>query len=114
MEIEFYPPGDGQGPAFQYIFNLTEKERIIIFNGLDVIKTMEFPQAKQAGSIKKINKKEKIHEFIIGDHRLTFFVINRACWILHGFRKKSQKTPPGEIKIAINLKYKLLQELGEK
>ena len=113
MEIYFYPPGDDDFNTFSYICDLTEKQRRILFKGLQTIEQLGFSNGKKTQSIKSLNKKEKIYEFIIGNHRLLFCVIRKKCWVLHGFLKKSQKTNKRDIQTAINLKYKLLNLLNK-
>lgn len=38
--------------------------------------------------------KGRIRELIVHDYRIVFFAIKQRIYVVDGFRKKSQKTPP--------------------
>lgn len=41
-----------------------------------------------------------IRELIAGNHRVTYFGLNKSLYFIEGFRKKSKKTPKTKINFA--------------
>ena len=81
MEIEFFTTSSGEKPARDFLDELSPKMRAKM---LDKIRYLhELGQAE--GNISRI---------------LYFFVIGDKAVLTHGFIKKTQNTPPKEIKKA--------------
>ena len=66
---------------------------------------------KKIETLKSLDKENGIWEFVIGNHRFSTTPIKDVYWILHGFRKKTNKTPKREIQKAISIKNKLYKYL---
>ncbi len=106
MQIELWENERNRCPVGKYITDIKDKkvQKKILWaidllgeKGLLLIHT---------GYLLQINHKvETLHELRIkyrnNIYRILLIVINEAAWLLHAFTKKSNKTPPNEIEIAI-------------
>ena len=87
----------------EYIAGLDDATQGKIAANLEVMRTGDLitPHTKQLQG--------HLHELIIGNHRLIYFVIKSAVYFVCGFRKKTRKTPKREIEYALaihrNLKH---------
>lgn len=60
------------------------------------------PAGLPSGCIHEANKKDAILEFIKGSLRILYFMEGNTAFLVHGYIKKSQKTPSSETnKVAI-------------
>jgi phage-related protein len=81
-------------PAKEYLSTLDPDERAKIMSSIYVI---------QMGDLSSIHTKQlegPLRELIVGNHRVTYFVITRALYVVDGFRKKTAKTPKRHIDFA--------------
>ncbi|PHQ89613.1 MAG: hypothetical protein COB42_06665 [Sulfurimonas sp.] len=100
----FYETSNGNKPVREWLLPLNKKDRQII--GSD-IKTVEYafpigmPVCRKLGS-KLYEVRSDISSKRIA--RVIFAVVPEYMILLHGFIKKDQKTPKGEIDLALKRK----------
>lgn len=80
--------------AADYIGKLSETEEATL--GAQ-IKTMA---QGETGLVHTKQLDGPIRELILGNHRITYFVIKHTLYFVEGFRKKSKKTPKNKIDFA--------------
>jgi phage-related protein len=105
--ILFYEDRRGKSPALDFINALSAKDRAkvnIAFRLLAEFGTrLGMPHAKRIDG--------RLWELRPGDNRLFYFLhLENRFVVLHGFRKKSMKTPEKEIAIALRRMNELLEE----
>ena len=100
-DIVFYEKENGEIPVQEFLETLEVKKKAKALRGIDLLEEfgskLGMPQARQMEG--------KIWELRVifgGDISRIFYFIHtkRKIILLHGFVKKSDKTPPGEIEIA--------------
>lgn len=105
--IIFYTDHRGKCPPLEFINELPVEDQVRVRNVLRLLK--EFGIALSMPHAKHI--KGKLWELRPGSLRLFYFAfIDQQFVILHGYVKKSTKTPEGEIKIAMRRMNELLKE----
>jgi phage-related protein len=96
FSIEAYVQENGDSPATEWLDNLNQKERskfIALFKRLGDIGKI-YDETK----FKHLTGSDHIYEFKYDSNRvLSFFFKGKKVILTHGFTKKSQKTPSGEI-----------------
>lgn len=101
--VEFYETEKGERPSLDFINTLEVKLRAKVFRDLKLLEEkgneLRLPYYENLG--------DGIFELrtIQGNNivrNLYFFIIGKKIIITHGFRKKTQKTPPEEITKAKN------------
>lgn len=109
--VDFYESKSGNCPVKKYLLSLNPKSRSKILEAMDYLETfgidLKEPYVKYLGN--------KIFELRAKDHggiyRVLYFAASEKRFImLHGFTKKTQKTPKKEIMIALNRKKEFLNE----
>ena len=98
-QIEFFSTPDGSCPVLDFLSSLTKEERAKIRNHLRLLKEfgiqLGMPQARP------LKGHKPLWELRPMPNRLIYVAVSgRRFVIVHGFKKKSQKTPLKEIKIA--------------
>jgi phage-related protein len=106
--IVFYKDRHGKCPPLEFIEELPMMEQAKIRNALRLLHefgtNLSMPHAKRIQG--------KLWELRPGGIRLFYFVyIEQQFVILHGYRKQSQKTPSGEIEIALRRMQELMDEV---
>ncbi|WP_017294651.1 type II toxin-antitoxin system RelE/ParE family toxin [Geminocystis herdmanii] len=108
LTVIFYRSENNKEPVREWLKNLSQEEKKLIG---EAIKTVQFSYPIGMPLVRKIypdlwevriNLKNKIA-------RVFFSIQNQSMILLHGFIKKSQKTPNKELKIA-QIRLKNLQE----
>ncbi len=107
-QIEFFADSDGRSPVIEFINTLPAEERVKIRNQLRLLQEfgiqLGMPQARPLTTHKPLWELRPI------PNRLIYVAMTgRRFVILHAFKKKSQKTPPQEIRIA-EKRYEILLE----
>ena len=101
MEVEFYTTKKGDTPVADFLRSLNEKLEAKTVRTIDLLKEfgtdLREPNSKPLGDgIFELRTKHGKDLTRV----LYFFVHEGRAIITHGFIKKSQKTPPGEIETA--------------
>ena len=100
-KIIYYKNTQGRFPVFDFIENLDEKAKAKISNTLDLLK--EFGIRLGLPHVKKVTGTVLWELRILGSDSIRIFYIavtGKSFLLLHGFKKKKQKTDTKEIKIA--------------
>lgn len=100
-EIILYESLNGDKPIEDFILSLDEKAQNKIARTLDHLE--EFGTALGAPRLKKLAGTSLWELRILGHDSIRIFYVTitgKAFLLLHGFKKKTQKTPQKEIKIA--------------
>jgi phage-related protein len=99
IQVCFYRTPSGGEPVRDWLLKLSREERLTI--GTD-IKTVEFgwpvglPVCRSLGD-GLWEVRSSLRNRIA---RVLFCIEGETMWLLHGFVKKQQKTPPGEMDLA--------------
>jgi phage-related protein len=99
IQVSFYRLTSGKEPVRDWLMKLSREDRLAI--GTD-IKTVEFgwpvglPVCRSLGD-GLWEVRSTLHNRIA---RVLFCIEGGVMWLLHGFIKKQQKAPAGEINIA--------------
>ena len=106
-QIHFYEDHRGKLPALEYVNELPAKERARIHNTLQLLESygtaLGMPHARRIQG--------KLWELRPGANRLFYFAyIRRKFVVLHAFRKKTQRTPKREVRIALRRMQEILEE----
>ena len=99
LSVRFYTTSNGNEPVREWLKELSRVERQIIGND---IKTAQYGWPLGMPLIRKLDKglwevRSKLENRI---SRVIFTVYDNKMILLHGFIKKSQKTPVNELRIA--------------
>jgi len=101
-KIEYYSTPSGRTPVQEFIEELLDKPRSKVYNTLELL--AEFGLRLGLPHTKKVINTPLWELRVLGEQSLRFFyiaIVGQAFLLLHGFAKKSQKTPKNEIKIAL-------------
>ena len=99
IRVRFYRAASGREPVRSWLLKLRREDRLII--GTD-IKTVEFgwpvglPVCRSMGD-GLWEVRSSLNNRIA---RVLFCIEDQTMWLLHGFVKKQQKTPAGEMALA--------------
>ena len=101
-EIEYYVEDNGTSPVRAFILALDPKTRVRVQWSLDQLQVRNVmaraPLVKQVeGKIWELREESRGNIYRI----LYFFYHGRRIVLLHGFQKKTQKAPKGEIALAV-------------
>ena len=105
FDVEYYDLPNGDKPVEQFINSLDMKMRAKALGSIEILAefghTLREPYSKAIGN----GLFELRIKFASDITRIFyFFVVNNKIILTNGFVKKTQKTPPGEIALA--MKYK--------
>ncbi|HQQ63254.1 MAG TPA: type II toxin-antitoxin system RelE/ParE family toxin [Pseudomonadales bacterium] len=103
---KFYRTDAGNEPVRDFLLSLTAEDRKAI--GTD-IKTVQFGWPLGMPLVRKLDKDlwEVRSDIADGIARILFTVYNGQMVLLHAIVKKSQKTPPNDIRTANSRMHKL-------
>lgn len=107
-QIEYYKNQRGDEVVREFVNNLSPATKSKVIDTLDLLEQFGI-QIGQPHS-KKVRGTPLWELRILGESSVRIFYvakINKTFWLLHGFIKKSQKTPENEIKTALK-RYKEL------
>ncbi|MBP6945395.1 type II toxin-antitoxin system RelE/ParE family toxin [Patescibacteria group bacterium] len=115
MEIELWrPPPDRPQYVADFMNSLERKEeRDKIMEGLERLKYYGLPPLLRTKEVKKIEDGlfEIRSRYGKRKFRIMFCCYKERYWLLSGFVKKTQKTPPKEIRTAANRMRELKNKL---
>ena len=113
LRVSFYAELSGKEPVKEWLSDLEKKDRKII--GED-IKRVQFGWPLGMPLVKPLGKKlwEVRSTLNTRIARVIFTVYFGHMILLHGFIKKTQKTPPGDLELARKREQKLDRSLYEK
>ena len=110
-QVEFYADPRGKSPVVDFINGLPVQDRVRVRNALRLLR--EFGILLRLPHARPISGQPKLWELLAGGVRLFYFAhAGRRFIVLHGFRKKSAKTPAREIATAVRRMSRFL-ESGE-
>ena len=102
LEVYFYATVSGNEPVKEWLKSLPEEDRRTI--GCD-IKTVQYGYPIGMPLTRKLNGTNGLEEVRCklsnGIARIIFYVEDDTIVLLHGFVKKTQKTPQKELDVAI-------------
>lgn len=101
-KIDYYESGAGNKPVEEFINSLEEKAQVKITRTLELLE--EFGITISASHAKKLTGTPLWELRILGSDNLRIFYIAKhehSFLLLHGFKKKTQKTEKREIKVAL-------------
>ncbi len=97
--VELYVDGRGRCPVVEFLNDLPVVERGEVRNALRLLQ--EFGTLLGMPHARPLTGHRKLWELRAGPNRLLYFAfVDRRFVILHGFRKRTQKTPYQEIETA--------------
>lgn len=100
-KILLYKSPQGETPVNEFILSLELKAQSKIYNAIHLLKT--FGVSVGSPHIKKLAGTELWELRILGSDSIRILYIaitGKTFLLLHGFKKKKDKTPPKEIRIA--------------
>lgn len=100
-KILLYQTLQGDSPVKKFINSLEEKAQTKVYAAINLLR--EFGIRLGSPHVKKVTGTELWELRILGADSIRIFYIaitGRTFLVLHGFIKKTDKTPPKEIKIA--------------
>jgi len=100
-KILLYKTLQGETPVNEFILSLELKIQSKVYNAIHLLKT--FGVTVGSPHIKKLSGTELWELRILGSDSIRIFYIaiaRNSFLLLHGFKKKKDKTPPKEIRIA--------------
>ena len=101
-KISFYQSSNGKVPVKEYLKSLESIQVAKIRNILRLLE--EFGFSKPYVDTRKIKGKKYngLYEIKIGYSRILYFLyLNNECILLHGFTKKTNKSPRRELDTAL-------------
>jgi phage-related protein len=100
--VEFFTAGDDRNPVRDFIKSLEEKDRLKVLNLLHALK--EHGPALRMPHSRKMKNSDRLFELRTrgrNHHRIFYaFYTGQTVVILHGFTKKTLKTPKKELETA--------------
>lgn len=102
-DIQYYCLPDEASPVFEFIESLPEKAQAKLFRTIDLL--AEYGLQLREPHVKKLTSTSLWELRVLGEDSIRVFYIaveNSQFLMLHGFKKKGQKTPKNEIKVALN------------
>ncbi len=106
-EIELYEKPDDECPVLDFILSLNAKQQAKIYREIDLLEEfgndLYFPHVRKMEGKNNEPLWELRIQFASDAFRILYFMFyENHCVLLHGFKKKTEKTPPKELEIAIN------------
>ena len=100
-KVIFYTSASGQSPVEDFINGLDEDTQAQVFNSIELLQ--EYGVQLKGKHVRKLTGTPLWELRILGSQSVRIFYVaqhHQAFLLLHGFQKKSQKTPLKEIKVA--------------
>ena len=112
--VEFYEEDDGSSPVRAFLESLDAKTQLRFAWSIEQLRVRNV--AAREPLVRHVEDKiwELREESRTNIYRLLyFFFTGRRIVFLHGFQKKTQRTPRGEIEIALRRLSRFLQREGQ-
>jgi phage-related protein len=106
-EIELYEKANKESPVLDFIMSLNPKQQAKIYREIELLmkfgNELHFPHVRKMEGDKYNGLWELRIEFASEAFRIFYFMYyqNKSV-LLHGFQKKTEKTPIKELDIALN------------
>lgn len=100
-KVRFFQTARGEYPVKEFIEEQDEPTKTRI--NLSIRLLIDYAPFLKPPEIKKLQ--DKLYELRIQGKvsvRILYTVVDGEYYLLHAFKKQSQKTPPKEIKVALN------------
>jgi len=100
-KIELYENARGEKPVEEFFYSLDKKANLKIAHAFELLETFGIEGGYP--HVKKLAETDLWEYRILGSDSVRIFYVTmtgKIFLILHGFKKKKQKTPSKEIKIA--------------
>jgi phage-related protein len=113
-KVFWYTTENGRSPVEEGIDDLSQPDQAKIYAYIE--KLAEFGHRLGDHFVKHIDGKIKELRILVspGHYRIFFFFhFGEDFYLLHGFLKKTQKTPPGELAVARKRMNLVLTSIGE-
>jgi phage-related protein len=106
-EVELYEKLDGETPVLDFIVSLNPKQQAKIYREIELLKKfgneLYFPHTRKMEGKKYNSLWELRIKFSSDSFRIFYFMYYQdKSILLHGVRKKTDKTPSKELDIALN------------
>lgn len=113
ITVRFYRQPSGKEPVRDWLLSLRREERLVI--GTD-IKTVEFGWPVGLPVCRPMGEGLWEVRSSLGNRiaRVLFCIADDSMWLLHGFIKKQQKTPPQDLTLARKRMREVLEALKQK
>lgn len=99
--VKFFTTTRGESPVRDFIFELDEKSIAKVSSYIELLKT-DGPFLKPPYIKKLENKLYELRVPGVVPIRIFYTAHKGEYWVLHAFKKKSQKTPAKEIRTALD------------
>ena len=99
LPISFFREDSGNEPVRKWLFTLTQEERRLIGRDIRVIQ-LEWPIGTPLVKNISVGLWEIRSKLETRNARIFFMMHSGTIVLLHGFIKKTEKTPPQEINVA--------------
>ena len=115
FNAEFYTKENGEKPARDFIESFGEKVHAKFLRSIDLLETNgTFLRLPHSAELKDGIFELRVQETGNIYRVLYFFYIGKRIILTHGFVKKTQKTPPNEIKRAKQYRENFLANEGKR
>jgi phage-related protein len=104
FEVEFYEREDGSSPVEEFLEELEAK--LPALYDLTMIGLRKLMDSRRHGSRLTKHIGDRIYELRVGGRNIVrilwFYAAGAKIVLLHGFVKKSERTPPNELRKALD------------
>ena len=101
---------NNSNPASDFIRSQTEQTQNIIEKYFERYEQWDLMDLLKSGAIQKF-KNQNFYEVTFGNFRFTGVILQRTMYLVHGFKKQSNKTSRKDIATSSKRVHKLLDEL---
>ena len=104
MEVRYYASSSGRKPVKEFILTLHPELAAKVFSAITLLADGEILQMPLSKSLANVHR--GLHELrfsdFVGNFRIIYYYkVGDAIYLIHGFKKKTQKTPQRELRVAL-------------
>ena len=110
FEVRFFKDKRGKELAQEYIDQMPEGHQGKTLKGIDLLEEMGHMLRRPWADFLRDKIYELRPSYASFEHRILYFFAGRIIVLTHGFLKKTQQTPPGEIDFAIKCRNEWLTQ----